>query len=174
MTAAQESGIDIPEDSTPQHKTVEHQRAQNYTVIERYLHSGHGEALLQRHKLFCEDGISGLWTSDSGSPVFAQGRDSIAQYDIWSAEHFPDWQWHNIHIWQTDDINQLWAECDGEGTLILPKHPPVHYRNHFIYSFEMRNGQILREREFMNPITEMKALGMQTPTIDLGDFPETH
>ncbi|WP_084674514.1 PhzA/PhzB family protein [Bifidobacterium crudilactis] len=152
--------------------SVEEQRIRNREVVERFLHSGHGESLLRRHELFCEDGIAGLWTSDSGEPVFAQGRDDIALYDVWSSEHFPDWQWSNIRIWSTDDVNQFWAECDGGGTLMLPGHEAVPYQNHFIYSFEMRAGRIAREREFMNPITEMKALGMQTPSIELGDFPQ--
>ncbi len=146
-------------------------RARNRATVETYLHSGHGAALLRRHELFCEDGVSGLWTSDSGEPVFCAGRDAIARYDVWSSEHFPDWTWSGIRIWTTDDPDWLWAECDGAGTVILPGHDPVHYENHFIYSFEMRDGLIAREREFMNPIVEMKALGMGTPTIDLGDFP---
>ena len=44
-------------------------RERNRAVVDKYLHSGHGDALLHRHELFCEDGISGLWTSDSGEPV---------------------------------------------------------------------------------------------------------
>ena len=66
-------------------------REHNRAMVDKYLHSGHGDALLHRHELFCEDGISGLWTSDSGEPVFAQGRENIAKYDVWSSEHFPDW-----------------------------------------------------------------------------------
>ena len=146
-------------------------REHNRAMVDKYLHSGHGDALLHRHELFCEDGISGLWTSDSGEPVFAQGRENIAKYDVWSSEHFPDWTWSNITIWTTDDPDRVWAECDGEGNINLPGHDPVFYRNHLIYSFEMRDGLIYREREFMNPIVEMRALGMQTPTIELGDFP---
>jgi ketosteroid isomerase-like protein len=174
MTTPLTSQADISGRQCSEDTPLDQLRKGHRRIVERYLHSGHGEDLLHRHELFCEDGISGLWTSDSGSPVFAQGRESIARYDLWSAEHFPDWQWHDIRIWQTDDPQQLWAECDGEGTVVLPGHPAVHYANHFIYSFEMRDGLILREREFMNPITEMHALGMHTPTIDLGDFPGDH
>lgn len=144
----------------------------NRRTVERFLASGHGDALLHRHELFCEDAISGLWTTDSGSPAYAQGRDNIAKYDVWSSQHFPDWKWFNVRIWTTDDPDWLWAEADGRGTVILPGHDPVHYENHFLYSFEMRDGLIAREREFMNPIIEMKALGLDTPTIDLGDFPQ--
>ena len=145
--------------------------AANRRVVQTYLESCMGEALLHRSELFCEDGISGLWTSDSGDPVFVQGREEIAKYDRWSARHFPEWRRYDIHVWATDDPNQRWAECEGEGTISRPGHEPVHYANHFLYSFEMRDGLIAREREFMNPIVEMKALGMVTPTIDLGDFP---
>lgn len=147
-------------------------RETNRDTVARFLASGHGDALLHRHELFCEDAISGLWTTDSGSPAYAQGRDNIAKYDVWSSQHFPDWEWFNVRIWTTDDPDQLWAEADGRGTVILPGHDPVHYENHFLYSFEMRGGLIAREREFMNPIVEMKALGLPTPTIDLGDFPQ--
>lgn len=144
----------------------------NRRTVERFLASGHGDALLHRHELFCTDAISGLWTTDSGAPAYAQGRDNIATYDVWSSQHFPDWEWFNVHIWTTDDPDWLWAEADGRGTVILPGHDPVHYENHFLYSFEMCDGLIAREREFMNPIIEMKALGLTTPTIDLGDFPQ--
>lgn len=54
----------------------------------------------------------------------------------------------------------------------LPGHDSVQYTNHFLYCFDMRDGLIVREREFMNPVVEMKALGLATPTIDLGDFPD--
>lgn len=147
-------------------------RARNEATVRAFLASGHGDALLRRHELFTEDAVSGLWTSDSGSPAFAQGRGNIAVYDVWSSEHFPDWEWFNVRVWTTNDPDWLWAEADGRGTLILPGHDPVHYENHFIYSFEMRDGLIAREREFMNPVVEMKALGLETPTIDLGDFPQ--
>lgn len=146
-------------------------RAANRRVVETYLRSGSGPDLLRRHELFREDGVSGLWTSDDGRPVFATGRSAIARYDEWSARHFPDWRWTNVRIWTTDDPDRLWAEADGEGTLRLPGHGLVDYRNHFLYSFEMRDGLIAREREFTNPIVEMRALGMDTPRIDLGDFP---
>ncbi|WP_300766955.1 PhzA/PhzB family protein [uncultured Bifidobacterium sp.] len=146
--------------------------ADNRTTVERYLSSGHGEALRRRHELFTEDGISGLWTSDSGHPVAVQGRERIAEYDVWSSRHFPDWTWRNVRVWTTDDPDWLWAEADGGGTVILPGHDPVRYDNHFLYSFEMREGLIFREREFMNPVVEMRALGMTVPTIDLGEFPQ--
>lgn len=146
-------------------------RERNRAIALRYLHSSTGEALLHRHRLFRHDGVSGLWTSDSGTPVFVRGRDSIARYDVWSSVHFPDWRWYDIRVWTTDDPDRIWAECDGEGTIVLPGHEAVHYGNHFLYSFEMRDGQIAREREFTNPVVEMKALGLTTPTIDLGDFP---
>ncbi len=144
----------------------------NRRVVETYLRSGSGPALLRRHGLFQEDGVSGLWTSDDGRPVVVTGRETIARYDEWSARHFLDWRWTNVRVWTTDDPDQLWAEADGEGTLRLPGHDPVDYRNHFLYSFEMRDGLIAREREFTNPVVEMRALGMDVPRIDLGDFPE--
>ena len=106
----------------------------NRRVVQTYLESCMGEALLHRSELFCEDGISGLWTSDSGDPVFVQGREEIARYDRWSARHFPQWRRYDIRVWMTDDPNHLWAEREGEGTIALPEHEPVHYANHFLYS----------------------------------------
>ena len=152
--------------------SVQERAERNRDVVRRYLASGHGDALLDRHRLFTRDGVSGLWTSDSGEPVFVEGRDLIARYDLWSSRHFPDWTWRNVRVWTTDDSDWLWAEADGGGTLILPGHDPVTYDNHFLYSFEMRGGLIAREREFMNPVVEMRALGLRLPRIDLGDFPE--
>ena len=155
----------------PEGGTADRLRARHRAVVNRFLHSGHGDALLRRHELFCADGVAGLWTTDTGTPAAAHGREAIARYDRWSSLHFPDWEWYDIRIWTTNDPMQLWAECEGRGTVALPGHDPVRYRNHFLYSFEMRDGLIRCEREFMNPIVEMRALGLRTPMIDLGDFP---
>ncbi len=43
--------------------------------------------------------------------------------------------------------------------------------NHYIHSFELENGRIKRNREFMNPIQKLRALGIAVPQIKRDDIP---
>ncbi|MCS8378178.1 phenazine biosynthesis protein PhzA, partial [Pseudomonas aeruginosa] len=43
--------------------------------------------------------------------------------------------------------------------------------NHYIHSFELENGRIKRNREFMNPIQKLRALGIAVPQIQRDGIP---
>ncbi|WP_422768404.1 PhzA/PhzB family protein [Pseudomonas aeruginosa] len=43
--------------------------------------------------------------------------------------------------------------------------------NHYIHSFELENGRIKRNREFMNPIQKLRALGIAVPQIKRDGIP---
>ncbi|MFU3305188.1 phenazine biosynthesis protein PhzA, partial [Pseudomonas aeruginosa] len=43
--------------------------------------------------------------------------------------------------------------------------------NHYIHSFELENGRIKRNREFMNPIQKLHALGIAVPQIKRDGIP---
>ncbi len=43
--------------------------------------------------------------------------------------------------------------------------------NHYIHSFELENGRIKRNREFMNPMQKLRALGIAVPQIKRDGIP---
>ena len=145
-------------------------RARNRATVTDYM-SRKGENRLTRYLLFTEDGSAGLWTSDTGRPVASQGHDKLRAHGEWSLRMFPDWEWKNVEIFDTQDPGRFWVECDGEGQILYPAYPPGLYRNHFIHSFELDDGKIRRQREFMNPFQQLRALGIEVPTINRGGIP---
>ncbi|GAA4188232.1 PhzA/PhzB family protein [Microbispora amethystogenes] len=136
----------------------------NRATVEQYMNT-RGEDRLRRHLLFTEDGVGGLWTNDTGEPIAIRGRDRLGEHAVWSLKCFPDWVWFNIQIFETDDPNFFWVECDGEGAIRFPGYPEGHYRNHFLHSFQLENGKIKLQREFMNPFEQLRALNIPVPEI---------
>ena len=51
-------------------------------------------------------------------------------------------------------------------------YPEGYYENHFLFSFEMDGGLIVRCREFMNPILQLQALGLPVPRIERKGIPQ--
>ncbi|MFF1381852.1 PhzA/PhzB family protein [Streptomyces sp. NPDC058308] len=145
-------------------------RRANRATVEQYMHT-RGQDRLRRHELFTEDGRGGLWTTDTGSPVETVGRDRLAEHAVWSLGCFPDWEWYNIQIFETQDPNHIWVECDGRGKILFGDYPEGYYENHFLHSFELENGKIKRNREFMNPFQQLRALGIPVPEIKRTGIP---
>ncbi|AQZ63402.1 phenazine biosynthesis protein [[Actinomadura] parvosata subsp. kistnae] len=139
-------------------------RKKNRATVEKYMNT-RGEERLRRHLLFTEDGTGGLWTNDTGEPIVIRGRDRLAEHAVWSLRCFPDWVWYNVQIFETGDPGFFWVECDGEGAIRFPGYPEGHYRNHFLHSFQLEDGLIRRQREFMNPNEQLRALGIPVPEI---------
>jgi phenazine biosynthesis protein len=145
-------------------------RAQNRAVVADYL-SRKGETRKSRYLLFTEDGSAGLYTSDTGEPIVSAGHEKLRAHGEWSLRMFPDWEWKNIEIFDTQDPNRFWVECDGEGQILYPGYPPGQYRNHFIHAFLFEDGKIKQQREFMNPFQQLRALGIEVPKINRGGIP---
>jgi phenazine biosynthesis protein len=139
-------------------------RKVNRATVEKYMNTK-GEERLRRHLLFTEDGIGGLWTNDTGQPIVIRGRDRLAVHAVWSLKCFPDWVWYNIQIFETQDPNFFWVECDGHGSIRFAGYPEGYYENHFLHSFLLDNGKIRQQREFMNPFEQLRALGIPVPEI---------
>jgi phenazine biosynthesis protein len=148
---------------------IERRRAHR-AVVEDYL-SRQGENRLTRYLLFTEDGSAGLYTGDTPEPIVSKGHEKLKAHGEWSLRMFPDWAWFNIEIFETQDPDRFWAECDGEGKILYPTYPPGHYRNHFLHSFQLRDGRIVTQREFMNPFNQLRALGIDVPRINRGGIP---
>ncbi|WP_251827341.1 PhzA/PhzB family protein, partial [Pseudomonas aeruginosa] len=132
---------------------------------------GAGRPRRQRHSLFVEDGCAGNWTTESGEPLVFRGHESLRRLAEWLERCFPDWEWHNVRIFETEDPNHFWVECDGRGKALVPGYPQGYCENHYIHSFELENGRIKRNREFMNPIQKLHALGIAVPQIKRDGIP---
>lgn len=144
--------------------TDDEQRRANRAVVEDYM-SRRGQRRLDRYTLFTEDGAGGLWTNDTGRPIVSRGRERLKAHGEWSLQCFPDWKWINVEIYETQDPDRFWVECDGEGAIVFPGYPVGHYRNHFIHTFEFSGGKIKLQREFMNPFEQLRALGIEVPVV---------
>ncbi len=145
-------------------------REKNRATVEKYMNTK-GQDRLRRHELFVEDGCGGLWTTDTGSPIVIRGKDKLAEHAVWSLKCFPDWEWYNINIFGTDDPNHFWVECDGHGKILFPGYPEGYYENHFLHSFELEDGKIKRNREFMNVFQQLRALSIPVPEIKREGIP---
>ncbi|MGW5663808.1 PhzA/PhzB family protein [Streptomyces sp. NPDC003758] len=145
-------------------------RRANRAAVETYMHTL-GQDRLRRHHLFTEDGVGGLWTADTPGPIAIHGRDRLGEHAVWSLRCFPDWVWYNIEIYETQDPNRFWVECDGKGKILFPGYPEGYYENHFIHSFLLENGKIKQAREFMNPFNQLRALGIDVPQIKREGIP---
>lgn len=143
---------------------------ENIKTVIRYLSNDHADRR-QRPYLFSETGSAGLYTTD-GDPVVTTGRDKLLDHAEWSILSFPDWEWYNVRIIETTDRNEVWAECDGRGTINYPAYGPRFYENHFLHAFRFEDGLIVEQREFMNPINQFRALGIDLPRIDRGNIPK--
>lgn len=139
-------------------------RDRNRKIVDQYMNT-RGQDRLRRHELFTEDGQGGLWTTDTGQPIMTKGRDRLGEHAVWSLKCFPDWAWINIQIFDTQDPDQFWVECDGTGKICFPGYPEGHYENHFLHYFQFENGKIKLQREFMNPCQQFRALGIEVPKI---------
>ncbi|QBN05810.1 PhzA/PhzB family protein [Pseudomonas aeruginosa] len=75
-----------------------------------------------------------------------------------------------MRIFETEDPNHFWSSAtarQGAG----PGYPEGYCENHYIHSFELENGRIKRNREFMNPMQKLRALGIAVPQIKRDGIP---
>ena len=145
-------------------------RKKHRAIVEDYM-SRTGKDRLTRYQLFTEDGSGGLYTADTDQPIVSRGHAALKAHGEWSLKCFPDWVWYNIEIYETQDVNRLWVECEGKGKILFPGYEPGYYQNHFIHSFLMDNGKIKQNREFMNPYNQLRALHIPVPTIERKGIP---
>jgi len=145
-------------------------RERNRAIVAQYMNT-RGQDRLSRHLLFTADGTGGLWTTETGEPIVIHGRDRLGEHAVWSLRCFPDWVWKNVEIFDTQDPDRFWVECDGEGKIVFPGYSVGYYQNHFIHSFLFANGKIKQQREFMNPCLQFRALGIDVPAVKREGIP---
>ncbi|MGD3111892.1 PhzA/PhzB family protein [Streptomyces sp. YGL11-2] len=139
-------------------------RARNRLAVEQYMRTTQ-EARLERYTLYTDDGTATLFYTDIGRPITVQGRERLKTHGRLSLQVLPDWQWTDVHIYETQNPGVIWVECDGKGTIRFPEYPVGHYSNHFIHRFTLENGKIKSSREYTNPIEHMRSLSIETPHI---------
>ncbi|MFJ5483940.1 PhzA/PhzB family protein [Pectobacterium actinidiae] len=139
-------------------------RENNRKTVKQYMETL-GQARLSRHELFDDEGYGGLWTTDTGEPVVTKTKKRLGEHAVWSLACFPDWQWYNVQIFDTQDPDIFWVECDGKGEINFKGYPKGYYENHFIHYFQFKNGKIIVQKEFMNPCEQFRALGIPVPKI---------
>jgi len=138
-------------------------RSKNLATVKKYISMV--VPRLNRHKLFTDDCTWGLGFSERGRPIYVKGIKKLAKMDEMNTRCFPDWKWRNIKIFQTQDPNFFWVECDGSGNALFSSYPPTRHSAHFIHSFEMENGKIKFYREFFNPVKELLDFGFKVPQL---------
>jgi ketosteroid isomerase-like protein len=144
----------------------------NRNVVNDYM-SRKGDSRLTRYQLFAEDGVGGLWTADTIEPIVAKGHAALKSHGEWSLKCFPDWEWKNVEIYETQDSHKFWVECDGEGKILFADYPDGYYKNHFIFFFLLENGKIKQSKEFMNPYQQLRALGIPIPEVKRRGLPQS-
>lgn len=150
--------------------TETERRTRNRATVSAYMNC-RGEARRRRHLLFTEDGVGGLWTTETGEPITISGRDRLRDHADWSLRCFPDWAWLGPRIFDTQSPDEFWVECRGEGTIRFPGYPEGHYTNTFLHYFLFQGDKIKLQREFMNPCQQFRALGIPVPTIERVGIP---
>lgn len=161
----------MPNTSTAtQAEEIVRNREHNRRIVDQYMHTL-GQDRLRRHELFTEDGQGGLWTTETGEPIVIRGRDRMAEHAVWSLQCFPDWEWTDIEIFDTQDPDRFWVECNGAGKIRFPGYPEGRYENHFIHNFLFENGKIKLQREFMNPCQQFRSLGIEVPHVVRAGIP---
>ena len=142
-------------------------RRKNLETIEYYMTLRGPERRDKRRPLFTEDaGFELTFTAD----CVPFGKSFKEWNDVGEQEKFPDWGFYNYEIYQTQNPNRIFVECDGRGKMIIDHDTGEEsiYENHYIISFDMEDGKIKKIREIHNPCCLMKALSMSIPKPVLG------
>ena len=144
----------------------EQTRQQNLETVEYYMTLVGPDRGKKRMPLFTEDAAFELTFTADCVPFRTT---ATPWHTVRDPENFPDWTLYNAHVYQTQNPNMFFVECDGRGHMLLAgdTQQELIYENHYILSFEMENGKIKSLREFMNPCCLMKARGIPIPEVRL-------
>jgi len=125
-------------------------RARNIGTIRTYL-GCKGKNCADRWRLFTQDGSSGPGYTGDGRILRARGLDRIRKAEGLRASAFPDWSYSDLQLHQTTDPAYFVAHVIGEGLCTGYAARPFFYKEHFYYSFLMRDGKIAAVREYGDP-----------------------
>ncbi len=76
-----------------------------------------------------------------------------------------------IGLWAVLCLAAVPVMANSKSFVCVNEKGHLHCENHYIHSFELENGRIKRNREFMNPIQKLRALGIAVPQIKRDGIP---
>ena len=132
-------------------------REQNYEAVCRYM-QGLNKYL---YLLYTDDVKTGVaydfgGTTNPFNPVMTTGITGAAAMDKANAEGYPDWEWSNYQVYQSDDPNVFLVEVDGHGGT---------HSDHYMHEFILRDGKIAQYIEFNSPLNEAIENGYEVPAF---------
>lgn len=142
-------------------------RDKNRQTVKRFFEL-HGVA---RAELFAEDGVKEIpFPASYGKPWRWEGRDQVLHNLTSNKSLFTNWKWEGLTVDDTQDPDKFWAEAIGSGEQgVGDLDKPSVYRNHYIFCFKMRDGEILEMREFHNPLELLHSMGAEMPKVPTPD-----
>jgi ketosteroid isomerase-like protein len=92
-----------------------------------------------------------------GTPEVLSGKRSVAEFLHAAPERMGPLGFHALEISTLEDPNELIAEYRSDAVVHVTNKP---YRNRYITRISIADGQILRFKEFNNPLVLMEAFGI--------------
>ncbi len=133
-------------------------RKRNRSVVEKFYELGH-----DANVLFADNGVKIIpWYPPNG--ISWTGRNKLDQNFQSNKSYFPDFNWDEIRIFETDDPNYFWVECSGRGEQIVSGKAEI-YMNQYINSFLIEDGQIKEFREFFSPLNLYNSFGIEVSPL---------
>jgi phenazine biosynthesis protein len=137
-------------------------RIKNHATVEKYL-SMKGQERVDRWKLYtddCKNFVDGFFSEGGGdSAMFGEGGIEFQKkMELMNAQNFPDWQFFNNIIFETEDPNYILAEGDGKG-ISMATNPPASHSDHYIHVFRLVDGKIKNYTEVRNELGESREQG---------------
>lgn len=144
-------------------------RRKNLETILKYV-CCRDEERKERYKLFTEDGIGG-YTGPGvyKEPLFVEwgmpGHEGLKGSDEWNYECFPNCEYTDIRVMQTQDPNYFIVAAAGGADINFPAYEKRPYKNYFFHVFEMEDGLIKCYHEHMNFCQVFHTLGIELPEV---------
>lgn len=136
-------------------------REKNYETVCRFM-QGLSPYL---YLLYADDVVTGVAYDFSLTKDAMRNSDMEFQkmLDASNAESYPDWEWTNIQVFQSEDPNVFVVECDGHGTYMENGEAVRTHADHYLHKFTLEDGLIIEYIEFNNPCQELIEMGYDIP-----------
>ncbi len=135
-------------------------RKKNFETVKQWMELGLSPKITD---LYAEEFTTGVAYDFGEIPMRNTDRKMQAALDAMNAEIYPDWEWSNPVLMQSDDPNLFMVECDGKGTQLKDGKPFGTHKDHYIHRFELEDGKIKNYLEFNSPLNELREMGMVIP-----------
>jgi phenazine biosynthesis protein len=152
-------------------------RMKNRATVEKYL-SMKGQERVDRWKLYtddCKNFTDGFYSEGGGdAAVFGEGGIEFQKkMELMNAQNFPDWQFFNNIIFETEDPNYILAEGDGKG-ISKATNPPTSHSDHYVHVFRLVDGKIKNYTEVRNELGESREQGWKPDLPVIKNFEDMY